>query len=264
MEIAYTAHTESCTFMLDTDGICRWVIATGLKESRKARLWEKSHQAAARCIGAQYVASIDVGVDGGLVAAPRMGVPMLFARLDPQTGRISLVRTGPLVRFETRSKGQETALNDDSGLRHRDTLRDEDDDTWEIDTHRMARAGDAHQGGACNDEGWEIDTATTPFEVAAATLEQLRATGTNDSFSPSPQVRPAQPTPVPPKASRMPRPGARAPLPSPPRATPLPPPPRPGHYRGTASVTPPPPPPRGSRPAPEWTDRPRGGLRRVR
>jgi hypothetical protein len=39
---------------------------------------------------------------GGLVALPRVGCPMLFAATDPNTGRIRLVRTPPLQRFEDR------------------------------------------------------------------------------------------------------------------------------------------------------------------
>ena len=55
--------------------------------------------AADRCVGAQYVASIVTGAVGGLVSAPQAGAPMLFAYLGAD-GRIGVVRTGPLVRFE--------------------------------------------------------------------------------------------------------------------------------------------------------------------
>jgi hypothetical protein len=118
--------------MLDADGICRWVTAATPPTPHKQKHWEKSQQAAARCIGAQYVASIDSSAKGGLVELPRVGIPMLFARADPQTGRISLVRTGTLVRFETRAHQQPSRDGSwDSGLREapreRDSFLDEED-----------------------------------------------------------------------------------------------------------------------------------------
>ncbi len=95
MEIAYAAYTESCVFMLDDDGICRWVVTRGAKAS------PTTSQNAQRCIGAQYVASLDLGADGGLVATPQVGSPMLFAFVD-KDGRIALVRSGSIVKFEDR------------------------------------------------------------------------------------------------------------------------------------------------------------------
>ena len=63
---------------------------------------------ALRCIGAQYVASIDPSVHGGLSHVPRAGTSMLFAAVDP-SGRILCVRAGPLTHFES-------SLADDSGV----------------------------------------------------------------------------------------------------------------------------------------------------
>ena len=63
-------------------------------------------QAARRCVGAQYVASIDVRVEGGLVPMPRVGTPMLFAYTG-EDGRIAVVRTGRLLRFETVATGRD-------------------------------------------------------------------------------------------------------------------------------------------------------------
>jgi len=56
-------------------------------------------RAAARCIGAQYVASLDAAAAGLLTDTPKVGTSMLFARTD-DNGRISLVRTGHVTRFE--------------------------------------------------------------------------------------------------------------------------------------------------------------------
>jgi hypothetical protein len=94
MDIAYVAYTESHTLLLDTNGVC-------LKVSRPdmAALRGKS-DGEARCVGAQYVASIDPSVAGGLAKLPRAGIAMLFAAVG-KDGRIYCVRTAPLVHFES-------------------------------------------------------------------------------------------------------------------------------------------------------------------
>ncbi len=98
MDISYAAHTASCTFLLDEKGICRRIVMTPKAKAERA-------QAAAKCVGAQYVASLDATSPGGLIDMPRVGAAMLFARVDTR-GRVSLARTGTLLRFESR-KGQD-------------------------------------------------------------------------------------------------------------------------------------------------------------
>jgi hypothetical protein len=100
VSIAYAATTDACTFLLDEDGVCRRVLLEPARRSDWTLGGRTRAQAARRCIGAQYVASIDVRVDGGLVPMPRVGMPMLFAYTGDD-GRLAVVRTGPLVRFET-------------------------------------------------------------------------------------------------------------------------------------------------------------------
>ena len=95
-EILYAAHTASCTFLLDSEGICRRIQQTKTGKSAKSK---DSSRAAARCVGAQYVASLDPTVSGMLAEMPRVGAAMLFARVD-ERGRVSLVRTGVVTRFE--------------------------------------------------------------------------------------------------------------------------------------------------------------------
>lgn len=97
IEISYAAHTSSCTFLLDDQGICRRIVLApkGGKRREVART-------SARCIGAQYVASLDGSAAGGMVEMPRVGASMLFARVD-EHGRVSLVRTGALISFESRA-----------------------------------------------------------------------------------------------------------------------------------------------------------------
>src|SRR5438876_2142741 len=101
-DIAYAAHTESCTFMLDSVGICRFVVAAPTGNAPAPVAWNGHFASGAlpahaeRCIGAQYVASLAPGVKGGLLEMPELGAPLLFARIEAN-GRIALVRTGPLV-----------------------------------------------------------------------------------------------------------------------------------------------------------------------
>ncbi len=93
MEIVYAAHTQSGVFMLDAEGVCRWAVA------HPGRTGERVPE---RIVGAQYLATLDLNADGALVDFPRIGCPMLFAATDPVTGRVRLVRTPPLLRFEDR------------------------------------------------------------------------------------------------------------------------------------------------------------------
>lgn len=92
MEIVYAAHTQSGVFMLDENGVCRWAVA------QPGRTGEKVPE---RIVGAQYLATVDLSAEGGIVDFPRVGCPMLFASTD-ESGRVRLVRTPPLTRFEDR------------------------------------------------------------------------------------------------------------------------------------------------------------------
>jgi len=91
MEIVYAAHTASGVFMLDENGVCRWAVAQP----------GRAEQVPERIVGAQYLATLDLDAEGALVNFPRIGCPMLFAATD-ETGRVRLVRTPPLLRFEDR------------------------------------------------------------------------------------------------------------------------------------------------------------------
>lgn len=96
IDITYAAHTASCTFLLDSEGICRRIV---MKPKGKRR---EASRTASRCVGAQYVASLDGSAAGGLVEMPRVGAAMLFARVD-ERGRVSLVRTGVVTAFESQA-----------------------------------------------------------------------------------------------------------------------------------------------------------------
>lgn len=91
-DFAYAAHAGSNTFLLDDDGICRRILSRGKNRA-------STNKSTQRCLGAQYVASLDFSSESGLVERPKEGCPLLFARVD-EAGRVSLVRTAPLERFE--------------------------------------------------------------------------------------------------------------------------------------------------------------------
>jgi hypothetical protein len=92
MNFAYVAHTEACTFLLDAEGVCRWLIP-------KHGADEATLKIAERCVGAQYVASLDRDAEGLLVHMPKPGTRLLFACVS-EGGRIFLVRSGPVLKFE--------------------------------------------------------------------------------------------------------------------------------------------------------------------
>lgn len=99
-EITYAVHTAVCTFLLDAEGVCRRIVlASSSAHSVQARARDAA-RAAAQCVGAQFVACLDASVSGLMAATPHVGGAMLFARVD-ERGRISLVRTGVITRFDT-------------------------------------------------------------------------------------------------------------------------------------------------------------------
>jgi hypothetical protein len=99
-EIVYAAQTAACTFYLDTEGICVEVAVARESDVVLATSYRSVQRTAAQCVGAQYVASVDPRAAGLLSELPRAGAAMLFARVD-ESGRVSLLRSGPLIRFES-------------------------------------------------------------------------------------------------------------------------------------------------------------------
>lgn len=107
--IAYAAHTDAGLFLLDSEGVCQAFIPSSLEEasaeeSGEYRLRREDSVAGESCVGAQYLASIDVTEPGAMIALPRVGATMLFGVVRA-TGRMALLRTGPLVRFESVEPG---------------------------------------------------------------------------------------------------------------------------------------------------------------
>lgn len=128
MPFAYAAATEGCTFLLDEEGVCvRVLLGREQRSAGDPTLGGRTRgQAARQCVGAQYVASIDVRVEGALVPMPRVGMPMLFAYTGDD-GRIAVVRTGRLLRFETVAGHDEIPV---------DWVDDDDDQCQTVPLHQ--------------------------------------------------------------------------------------------------------------------------------
>jgi hypothetical protein len=89
-DVTYAVHTNNCTYLLDDDGVCRWVMSpTGAIPPDGQR-----------CVGAQFVACLDLRVVGGLVGELLIGGSILFVRQDEDTGRFVLLRTGAIENVE--------------------------------------------------------------------------------------------------------------------------------------------------------------------
>jgi hypothetical protein len=123
MDIAYTAQTETCTLLLDAEGICRSVVAaSNQKVARGGGRPTRIPASAEKCIGAQYVATLDLTEPGGMSPLPQPGAQMLFARTETN-GRITLIRSAPVVRFEATSTDAK-----ESGVHTRPTVNYGEDD----------------------------------------------------------------------------------------------------------------------------------------
>ncbi len=91
--IHYIAHAESAALLLDGAGVCRWFVHKRPDDPDAPRASELR-----RCVGAQFVATLDADAPGQLLHEPEVGKRALFARVED--GRIVVFRFGPLVDFE--------------------------------------------------------------------------------------------------------------------------------------------------------------------
>ena len=89
-EMAYAVHTSTCTYLLDEDGICRWIVSQQGVVPHHVR----------QCIGAQFVACLDVTVEGALVPELRVGARALFVQNDGN--RMVMLRTGHIHHVDDR------------------------------------------------------------------------------------------------------------------------------------------------------------------
>ena len=109
VDIAYVAHSERCALLLDAEGVCRWVIP-------KVDAKDAMVAAAKRCIGAQFIATLDRDMPGCMGHEPRVGANLLFALVTD--GRVALVRFGPLVAFEELDVASEPAEHAEHAEHH--------------------------------------------------------------------------------------------------------------------------------------------------
>jgi len=91
-DVTYAVHTAACTYLLDEEGVCRWVM------SSTGTIPPDGQQ----CVGAQFVACLDLRVAGGLVGELLIGASILFVRVDEESGRHVLMRTGVIENVEFR------------------------------------------------------------------------------------------------------------------------------------------------------------------
>jgi len=95
-EMAYAVQTKTCTYLLDEDGVCRWVMAPQGVVPAHIR----------KCIGAQFVAGLDLRVEDGLTGALCVGSRALFVR---HTGtHMILLRTGVIEHVDDRRRAHAT------------------------------------------------------------------------------------------------------------------------------------------------------------
>ncbi len=229
IDIIYAAHTASCTFLLDSDGICRRIVVAP-KGKRSAS------RTAARCVGAQYVASLDGSAAGGLVEMPRVGAAMLFARVD-ENGRISLVRTAVVTSFESTaaedpfaesgSGAVETSAPELDSPRtpphqeHEDDYYDPSERTQRIQALRpdqiAAALGENHESDEANELAtaeYEAVEESAAYRRTPATLRAApRGTGPDDLEDADAYNKPTAPPPgrsALPRVSGVPAPQATA------------------------------------------------------
>jgi hypothetical protein len=86
----YAVQTATCTYLLDDAGVCRWI------QTPPGVLPPPGVE---RCIGAQFVAALDLEVERGLVGELRVGAAALFVR--EEHGRLVMLRTLPMLRVDT-------------------------------------------------------------------------------------------------------------------------------------------------------------------
>jgi hypothetical protein len=91
-DIAYAVHTRTCSFMLDGEGVCRWILSSTGMVPADIR----------QCIGAQFVACLDLTLEGGLAGELLLGAAALFVKRDLASGKQLLLRTGMIFQVEAR------------------------------------------------------------------------------------------------------------------------------------------------------------------
>lgn len=91
-DATYAVHTRSCTFLLDDEGLCRFIVSrTGMVPPDIRG-----------CVGAQFVACLHPDLEGGLAGELIVGAAALFAKQEAPSGKMVLLRSGPILWVELR------------------------------------------------------------------------------------------------------------------------------------------------------------------
>lgn len=90
-KMAYAVHTRTCTYLLDSAGVCRWLVSPQSAVPKHVR----------KCMGAQFVACLDLEVEGALVGELKVGGMALFVRQTDE--HMVLLRTGKIIRVDDRT-----------------------------------------------------------------------------------------------------------------------------------------------------------------
>ena len=185
MKFPYEAFTEACSFGLDETGVC--VSVTAKPGASAAML-----AIAGRCLGAQYVASLDASVDGLLAPLPKPGTRLLFARTE-ESGRIVLVRSGPLEHFISREEEATKAAMEAVTEVATEAATEEQTPTSELLTVRAVEVDmEAPRTRSFQEDETAPFSRTRPFQKEA--LEELaavtrRSPSTVRAFPPPPAAR---------------------------------------------------------------------------
>lgn len=94
--VAYAVHTKTCTFLLDREGLCHWIVSRHGMVPPEIR----------GCVGAQFVASLHAELDGLLAGELLIGSAALFVKHDSETDKLVLLRTGTILHIEDREAGR--------------------------------------------------------------------------------------------------------------------------------------------------------------
>lgn len=91
-KVAYAVHTRTCTFLLDAEGLCHWIVSrTGVLPTEIRG-----------CVGAQFVACLHPELAGSLAGELVIGAAALFVKQEPETGKFVLMRSGAILHVEQR------------------------------------------------------------------------------------------------------------------------------------------------------------------
>ena len=185
-DFVYAVHTDVCTYLLDDNGICTWVLSPNPDAAGKLTA----------CIGGQFVACVDPQVDGCLVGELKEGLRALLVASGKDGGRAQLLRTGRILRVQL-CEGR-TAVDPMAWLDGLEELEVEADE--EVSPQEAKRIEQLEEAAA---------RIMRDYSAIVISEEAPVTRPTPPKAAPKPATRPAQPrAPAPPaeKKPQAPRP----------------------------------------------------------